>query len=160
MIEKSLLPWHHRYVNGAGSAFSTNRFDRVVHFRQAETMCREQLEREAMRRKLLKAQFDGPVRVAARALERHPFACQTADGKVWELRVPLALDHHRRAAPFGGLDAKQHGRRPGAARAINDDIYAPLLRQLEDTGKRVLLLYIDDRVRPHCRCNLQPAGIA
>src|SRR6185503_13130453 len=102
MAARWLSPRHHRHMNGARRAFTTNRFDRVVHFRQTETMCREQFEREPMRCELLKAQFDSAVRMAARALERHSFTCQTADRKVGELRVPLALNHHRRATSFCG----------------------------------------------------------
>jgi hypothetical protein len=32
--EPRLLPWHHRYVNGAGAPSPPTDFDRVVHFRK------------------------------------------------------------------------------------------------------------------------------
>src|SRR5215813_13402389 len=120
MAGRWLLPRHHRYMNGARRAFTTHRFDRVVHLCKAETMRRQRVEREAMRRELLKAKFDSPVRMAARALERHAFARQASNRKVGELRVPLTLNHHRRATSLCGLDAKKHGRSPGAARAVDD----------------------------------------
>src|SRR5689334_14015634 len=98
--------------------------------------------------------------MAARTFERHPFACQTTDRKVGELRVSLSLNHHRCPASLGGLDAKQHGGSSCTARAVDDHIHAAPVRELEEACERVLLLYIDDRVGAHRCRDLQPASIA
>src|SRR5689334_5430969 len=86
----------------------------------------EQRQRKPMRRELLQAELDRPVRVAARTPQRHALARQPPDRKVLELLIAFALDDHRAAAALRRLDAEEHRRRPRAARAVDDDIDAAL----------------------------------
>src|SRR5688572_24426093 len=79
-----LLPRHYRYVDRPLRSLAAYRLDGVVDVLQAEAVGRHQLEREALRTEVVEGELHRAVRMAARALQRHPLASQTADRKVRE----------------------------------------------------------------------------
>jgi hypothetical protein len=100
------------------------------------------MQREALRRELLDRELDGAVAVPARALDRDRLLRQLLQREVWE-SVELALDEQRPAAALQRVDAEQdrHGSR--ARGAVEHDVHALSVRQLEHALERILGVDVD-----------------
>src|SRR5947207_10255252 len=95
-------------------------------------------DRKAMGRQLVQRELDGAIRVAARAFQRDALPRQPADWEVGKLLVAFPLHDHRAAAPLQRLDAEERRRGAGADRAIDRDVDAAAVGDVEDADERLV----------------------
>src|ERR1044071_1478 len=151
----ALQPRHQRSVDHVRHAFAADRLDCLVDLVQAEAMRCHELQRKALRGKLLQRELAGAVAVAARALHGDELHGELLQREVREL-AKLALRHDDAGLALERLDAKQDRDGAGAGGAVERHVDALAAGDFHDAGERVFLVHVDDMVGAEFLGDLEP----
>src|SRR6516162_2931668 len=140
-----LLPRHEGGVDHVGHALAAHGPDGEIHVLEPEFVCRDLLQREALRGQLRERELARLEAVAARALDGDELHRDLFEREIGEL-LHLALNHDGAALALERFHAEQDRDGSGAGGAVERHVHALAGGDLHDACERILLLDVDGEV--------------